>query len=95
MFTCDSLKSSANELEDGKPKTKLYGVRASKLSMLTLFRVSERWLTIDSMSQRKVVNATSLNKQSLVNVLEARFTFLTKASKTPPIPRLTGGVEFH
>ena len=81
------MKSPANELDYGK----FFGVRASKLSMLTLFRVSERWRTISSMSQRKVVNATLLNKQSLVNVLEARLTFLNKAFQNPPIPRLTGG----
>ena len=75
-----SLKSPGDGLDDGKPSRKWYGVRASKLSMLLLFGVSGRCLMIDSTSQRKAVNSSSVNKRSLIIVLRARFTVLTKAS---------------
>ena len=94
-FICKSLKSPGDGLNDGEPSRKWYGVRASKSSMLSLFGVSGRWLTIDSASQRKVVNASSVNKRSLVIVLSAHFTVLTKASQAPPIHGLNGRLSLH
>ena len=94
-FICESLKSPGDKLNDGEPNRKWYDVRASKSSMLLLFGVSGHWLKIDSTSQTKVVNVSSANKRSLVLVLRARFTILTKASQTPPIHELTGRLDFH
>ena len=94
-FICESLKSPGDGLNDGRPSRKWYGIRALKSSMLSLFRVSGRWLTIDSTSQRKVVNVSSVNKRSLVIVLRAYFTVLTKSSQAPPIHGLNGGLNFH
>ena len=37
----------------------------------------------------------TVNKYSLVIVLRDNFTVLTKASQTPPIHGLTGGLSFH
>ena len=94
-FICELLKSPGYGLNDGEPNRKWYDVRASKSSMLLLLRVSGHWLTIDSTSQTKVVNSSSVNKRSLVVVLRARFTILTKASQTPSIHELTGRLDFH
>ena len=94
-FICESLKSPGDRLDDGEPSRKWHGVRASKSSMLLLFGVSGRWLTIDSTSQRKVINASSVNKRSIVIVLRVRFIVLTKTLQAPPIRGLTGGLKFH
>ena len=77
-FICESLKSPGDGLEDSELRRKWYGIRAWKSSMLLLFEVSGCWLTVDSVSQRKVVNASSVNKRCLVIVLRARFIVLTK-----------------
>ena len=70
---------------------------ASKLSILPLVGVSERWLITDSISHRKVVNEFSVNARShvITRSYHARFTDLTKDSQIPPIHGLIGGLNFH
>lgn len=72
-FICNLLKSPGDGLDDDKPTRKWYVVRASKPSMLLLFGVSGCWLTIDSISQKKVGEASSVNKCSLMIVLKVRY----------------------